>query len=57
MQPSPGRIARVIRVDLSRPRDRLYPEFEIGKRDVLRVLDSTLPHRRAKVAPADDYSI
>lgn len=53
MQPSPGRIATTIRVGLSRPRDPLSPELDLGKRDVLRALDSTLPHRRAKVAAAD----
>lgn len=53
MQPSPGRIATTIRVGLSRPRDPLSAELDLGKRDVLRALDSTLARRRAKVTAAD----
>jgi sulfonate transport system ATP-binding protein len=38
MQPRPGRIAATLNVTSPRPRDRLSPEFEALKRDVLRVL-------------------
>jgi len=38
MQPRPGRIKRVLSVDLDRPRDRGSPEFGLLKDDVLQAL-------------------
>ncbi|MEJ1158100.1 ABC transporter ATP-binding protein [Prosthecomicrobium sp. N25] len=54
MRPKPGRIAAEFPVELSRPRDRLAPEFEEMKRRVLRSLDETLsPRPRGEeLAPA-----
>lgn len=57
MQPNPGRIARIIAVDLPRPRDRLSAFFETSKRTVLRALDETLRHRRATPVHEESFSI
>ncbi len=57
MEPNPGRIARVIVVDLPRPRDRFSAFFETSKRTVLRALDDTLRHRRPTRALEDSFSI
>lgn len=57
MQSSPGRIANTIDVDLARPRERSQPAFEIARRQVLRVLDATLGHRRRRAEEAADFSI
>lgn len=57
MRPAPGRIAQVIDVALDRPRDRLSLAYEDAKRDVLRVLDETLLHRRGALGPVEDFSI
>lgn len=46
MRPSPGRVSKIIPVDLPRPRDRLSAFFEEEKRIVLRALDETMTHRR-----------
>ncbi|MGO4449792.1 ABC transporter ATP-binding protein [Phyllobacterium sp. TAF24] len=42
MRPYPGRIAETFRINLPRRRDRLSPEFEKVKRDILRSLNTTL---------------
>jgi sulfonate transport system ATP-binding protein len=57
MRPAPGRIARIVEVDLSRPRDRVSPEFEAAKRHVMSELDETLFHRRSPAARLEDFSI
>lgn len=51
MRPHPGRIAGSIEVPLPRPRDRLCQEFEDQKRQVLRLLDSTLSRRPTRSPP------
>ncbi len=56
MRPNPGRIAKIISVDLPRPRDRLAAFYETEKRRVLAALDETILHRRSRVAE-DTFSI
>ena len=51
MRPHPGRIAGTLEVPLPRPRDRLCQEFEEQKRQVLRLLDSTLSRRTTRSTP------
>ena len=48
MRPGPGRIEDDIAVDLPRPRERTAPAFEALRREVMGVLDRTLP----SLAPA-----
>ncbi len=57
MRPNPGRIARIFPVALPRPRDRLSAFFEEEKRGILRALDETLTHRRARAAEVESFSI
>lgn len=54
MRPKPGRLAAEFRIESSRPRDRLSPEFEDVKRRILRSLDETLTvrPRGEELAPA-----
>lgn len=49
MRPNPGRIAKIIAVDLPRPRDRSSAFYETEKRRVLGALDETLPGRRERI--------
>jgi len=42
MRPRPGRLFEVIRINLTRPRDRSSPLFENFKRHVLTALDRSL---------------
>lgn len=52
MQPKPGRIFEECNVDLPRPRDRMSPNFDTVKRQVLRALDQSLnPERVASQPP------
>jgi len=52
MRPRPGRLFEEIRVDLTRPRDRASPAFEIVKHQVLASLDRSLD--RGVRRPLDD---
>jgi sulfonate transport system ATP-binding protein len=57
MRPQPGRIAKSIRLDLARPRDKLSAFFEQEKRRILTVLDETLADRSSRAAAVETYSI
>jgi sulfonate transport system ATP-binding protein len=52
MRPRPGRLFEEIRVDLTRPRDRTSPAFEIVKHRVLTSLDRSLDRDNRR--PADE---
>ena len=52
MRPRPGRLFEEIRVDLTRPRDRASPAFEIVKHRVLTSLDRSLDRDNRR--PADE---
>ena len=57
MEPAPGRIAQIIDIALTRPRNRLSDEYEDAKRHVMRELDKTLAHRRGPARRVEDFSI
>ncbi|MBS0640066.1 MAG: ABC transporter ATP-binding protein [Proteobacteria bacterium] len=42
MKPHPGRVQEIMQVDLPRPRDRLAPQFDLMKRNVLRAINRSL---------------
>ncbi len=47
MRPRPGRVSETLTIRLPRPRNKLTPEYDLARRDVLRAIDRSLASEQA----------